>query len=108
MDFIVRLPKSQGYDTILVVVDRLRKYGHLLPLEHLYSARTITDIFFKEVIRLHEIPTSIVSDRDPLFFSIFWKELFKMQGTQLRMSTAYHPKSDGKNKVLNRVLKGYL
>ncbi|XP_047173484.1 uncharacterized protein LOC124841282 [Vigna umbellata] len=108
MDFIVKLPKSQGYDVVLVVVDRLSKYGHFIPLKHPYSARTIAEVFVKEIVRLHAVPMSIVSDKDPLFLSIFWKELFKMQGTQLQMSIAYHLESDGQTEVLNRVLEGYL
>ncbi|WVZ24709.1 hypothetical protein V8G54_003253 [Vigna mungo] len=91
LDFIVRPPKSQGYDAIIVVVDRL-----------------MADVFAKEVIRLHGIPVSVVSDRDPLFLSIFWKELFKMQGTQLKMSTSYHPETDGQTEVVNRIVEGYL
>jgi len=108
MEFIVRLPKFGGKDAILVVVDRLSKYGHFIPLKHPYLARSVADVFVKEVVRLHGIPASIVSDRDSTFLSLFWKELFKLQGTTLRMSLVYHPKIDGQPEVLNRTLETYL
>jgi len=76
MDFITRLPKSNGYDAILVVVDHLSKYAHFIPLKHPYSTKSVAEVFTREVIRLHGIPASIVSDQDPVFVSLFWKELF--------------------------------
>jgi hypothetical protein len=85
LDFVVRLPKSKGFDAVLVVVDRLSKYILIKP----YSVKSIAEILAKEVVRLHGIPKSIVSDRDPTFLSHFWKELFRLQGIILKMSTAY-------------------
>jgi len=104
MDFISRLPKSKGFDTIFAVVDRLSKYAHFILLIHPYTARRVATIFAKEVVRMHEVPQSILSDKDPDFVSLFWKELFKLQGTGLKMSSSYHPEIDEQAEVVNRCL----
>ena len=76
MDFIEGLRRVEGCSTILVVVDHLSKYAHFMSLKHPYSAQTVAAIFVKEIVRLHGIPYSIITDRDKIFLSHFWKEIF--------------------------------
>lgn len=108
MDFIEGLPKVGGKSVILTVVDRFSNYAHILPLANPYSASSVTRVFFAEIVRLHIISVSIVSDRDPVFTSNFWKDLFAQCGTTLNMSTTFHLQSDGQSKVVNKVVTMYL
>ena len=108
MDFIEGLPKPRGKDTILVIVDRLSKYAHFLALSHPFSAAMVAQLYVEHIFKLHGLPKTIVSDRDNIFLSKFWQELFSLIRVSLHLSSAYHPQSDGQTEVVNGCLKGYL
>jgi hypothetical protein len=108
MDFIEGFPKVDGKSVVLTVVDRFSKFAHFIVLRHPYSAASVAKAFFEDIARLHGIPCSIVSGRDTVFTSAFWTELFKMTGTKLQMSSAFHPQLDSQSEVVNTVLTMYL
>jgi len=108
MDFITGLPASRGYSVIFVVVDRLSKYAHFAPLKTSFTTIKVTEVFVANVVKLHGFPYSIVSDRDKVFISSFWQHLFKLHGTSLKMSSAYHPQTDGQSEAVNKCLEMYL
>ncbi|KAA3468824.1 reverse transcriptase [Gossypium australe] len=100
MNFVEGLPVSQSKSTILVVVDRLTKYGHFMALHHPFTIASVAYEYFQQIYKLHGAPESIVSDRD--------KDLFKYLRTQLHLSTAYHPQVDWQTETLNKCLESYL
>jgi hypothetical protein len=85
------MPRVNNKSVILSVVDRFSKYCHFIPLAHPYTADTMAS----DIVRLHDMPQSIVSDRDQVFTLLFWRELMRLMGTKLHMSFAFHPQSDG-------------
>jgi len=91
MDFVVGLPRTlQKFDSIWVIVDRLTKFAHFLPINIRYSLEKLTKLFIGEIVRLHGIPTSIIFYMDPRFTSKFWGSLPQVLGTKLHLSSAYH------------------
>lgn len=101
MDFIEGLPRSGNTNCVLVVVDKFSKFAHFIPLLHPFTAATVAKTFLDNIYKLHGMPSHIISDRDRIFTSTFWRELFKLANTTLCMSSAYHPKSDGQTERVN-------
>lgn len=108
LDFIEALPKSQGKEVILVVVDRLTKYAHFIPLAHPYTVEQIVTVFLDNIVKLHGCPQEIISDRDRIFTSTLYKHIFKALKITLKFSTAYHPQTDGQTERVNQCLEAYL
>ena len=108
MDFIVKLPFSQGFDSILVVVDRHTKLGHFIPCTETITASGLAQLFIREVFKHHGLPRDIVSDRGSIFMSSFWRTLCSMLCISANYSTAYHPQTDGLTECTNQTLETYL
>ena len=108
MDFIVGLPPVRGHDSIYVVVDRLSKYAHFIPCSSTVTAEGVAQLFINHVWKLHGLPKSIITDRDPKFVSAFWRSLMQQLGIDHNMTTANHPEADGQTERTNRTLVQYL
>ena len=109
MDFVTHLPRTfRGHDTIWVIVDRLSKSAHFLAMNLRMSIVKLAQLYIKEILRLHIVPSSIVSDRDPQFTSRFWKTLQSALGSKLTMSSSYHPQTDGQSERMIQSLEDFL
>ncbi|TDZ17375.1 Transposon Tf2-9 polyprotein [Colletotrichum orbiculare MAFF 240422] len=114
LDFIVKLPKSQEpltgvhYDSVLVIVERLTKYAYFIPYKESSTAEDLAYVFLRTIVSQHGLPQEIVSDRDKLFTSKFWKSLISQLGAKHRLSTAFHPQTDGQTERINQILEIYL
>ena len=109
MEFVVGLPKTLGkFDSIWVIVDRLTKYAHFIPVKVTYNAEKLAKLYISEVVRLHGVPLSTISDRGTQFTSMFWKTLHAVLGTRLDLSTAFHPQTDGQSERTIQVLEDML
>lgn len=108
MDFITCLPPSGEFTGVFVVVDRLTKYAHFIPIGSPCEAEDTARYFFKFVFKYHGLPKEIISDRDSRFTGNFWSTLFALAGTTLRFSSSYHPETDGQTERVNQILEDYL
>ena len=109
MDFVVGLPRTRRkHDAIWVIVDRLTKSAHFLPIRISQPLESLADLYIREIVRLHGVPTSIISDRDPRFTSRLWGQLQSALGTKLKFSIAFHPQTDGQSERTIQTLEDML
>jgi len=98
MDFVTGLPRTVfGHDAIWVIVDKLTKFAHFLPINIRFSLEKLAHLYIKKIFRLHGVPSSIILDRDPRFTSRFWDSLQRALGTKVRLNSTYHPQTDGQS-----------
>ena len=109
MDFIVGLPRTQrGFDSIWVIVDRLTKVAHFIPVKITYSGAKLAELYMERIVCLHGVPKKIVSDRGTQFTSHFWQKLHESMDTKLNFSSTYHPQIDGQTERTNQILEDML
>jgi transposase InsO family protein len=109
MDFIVGLPRTQsGYDSFWLIVDRLTKVAHFIPIKATYSESQLAELYISRIVYFYGVPKKIVSDRGTQFTSKFWKRFHETLDTQLRFSSTYHPQTDGQIERVNQILEDML
>ena len=109
MDFVTGLPNTlRGHDSIWVIVDRLTKSAHFIPINISFHVSKLAEIYISVIVKLHGVPLYIVSNRDPRFTSDFWKSLQEALGSKLRLSSAYHPQIDGQTERMIQSLEDFL
>jgi hypothetical protein len=109
MDFIVCLPyTSHGYNLIWVIVDHLTKSAHFIPVVMTYKVGQYAELYISHIVRYHDIPKIIISDRWSIFVAHFWEQLYKCLGTHLIRSSSYHPQTDGQTKQVNQIIEDML
>jgi hypothetical protein len=109
MYFIVGLPRpSRGYNSIWVIVDRLTKYAHFIPVSTTYRVRQYAELYLSHIVRYHGILKTIISDRGSIFVARFWEQLHECLGTYLIRSSAYHPQTDGQTERVNQIIEDML
>ena len=109
MDFVIHLPRMpRRHDVVWVIVDWLTKSAHFLAVQMTFTLEDFCQLYIQDIVRLHEVPVSIMSDRDPRFTVHFWKSFQKAMGTRLTMSTTFHPQTDGQSERTIQVLEDML
>ena len=109
LDFITKLPRTaRGMDSIWVIVDRLTKSAHFIPIQESISVEKLVDIYIREVVARHGVPVSVISDRDVRFTSRFWKKFHDELGTRLHFSTTFHLQTDGQSERTIQTLEDML
>ena len=109
MDFIVGLPRTpRGFDTIWVIVDRLTKVARFIPFKKGWTFDEMAETYWEQIVRYHGVPKTIISDRDTRFLSQFWQQFQNRFGTRIKVSTAYHPQTDGQTERVNPILEDML
>ena len=108
LDFITDIPPSKGFDSILIIVDRFTKMAHFIPCTKAITSQETTELLMREVFRHRGLPNDIISDQGPQFISKFWRHMFKLLHTSCKLSSGYHPETNGQSECTNQTIEQYL